>query len=198
MWCIQAHGHYPDACQHCGISGPTTDLPNHDLHVKRIPQRSVWHYTLRSTHCTRFFYLDFPWTLHTHKTFPSNILNILLPACLQFTLSPDITILITGSTKPVSLANQLSETSSPWTRNHWILFNLQLKQPSNSFFLFLPQQSTNRSLHYLLIWLSQLFPNWLCHLCSVFHIIWELFFKSMNLIYTPLIKGFHTKISFFT
>lgn len=53
-------------------------------------------------YCTRFFHLDFPLTLHTHKPFPSNIFNIPLPACLQFTLSPEITILITGSTKPVS------------------------------------------------------------------------------------------------
>lgn len=44
----------------------------------------------------------------------------------------------------------ISETSSLYTSNHWIRFNLQFKPSSNACFLSLSQHSSNPSFHHLL------------------------------------------------
>lgn len=108
VWSMdRQHGNLPGACQNCRISGPTPDLLNQKLCMKKIPWWSVCILNFEK-HCSRFFHLGFRSTLHTHKTLPPIYSTFPSLLYLQLILPPEISILIIGSTDPLNYPNQLS------------------------------------------------------------------------------------------
>lgn len=99
-----------------------------NLQVKRIPWWPVCTLNFEK-HCTRFFHLDLLSTLHTHNSLPPTYSPFSSLPYLQLMLSLEISILIMGSTNPLSypISYFYFRDFLIYTFNRWILFHWQLK-----------------------------------------------------------------------
>lgn len=80
---------------------PSQAYGTRNLQVKRIPWRPVRTLNFEK-HCIRFFHLDLPSTLRTHNSLPPTYSAFPSLPHLQLTLSLEISILIMGSTNPLT------------------------------------------------------------------------------------------------